>query len=359
MDKYWGSNTYRYIIYSTLTKNIFYKTLNAALNSQKIYVSCTTDLQNTNGGFRNPLKIPDHEKNNRPVEECEQDNTGPQNRKACIGPAVCYLYRWNDRGIIMSHTVEDPFGFESLSVEPWKLEASDILISSFYSHTLGLQDVQLASNLSVLNAGPTVEQAADPSVPGMFTLPVCLSTYNWNSQTNKEGLLDDLDPYSTRKALPCYCGPLGADTVAVWHAMGITGTVATQKYAKDFCPAQIRMKIKDWLEQYVAYCRLGIRTGNIMKGIKMGRDGLCEVVVRELESRGVKSALQLEPEHREAFRCKIQGNSKDLKCKPYLDGGISRVWDQTAEAIKTRQLKLEDSQATAAAKGVGVGEIPK
>lgn len=261
----------------------------------------------------------------------------------------------------MSHTVEDPFGFESLSVEPWKLEASDILISSFYSHTLGLQDVQLASNLSVLNAGPTVEQAADPSVPGMFTLPVCLSTYNWNSQTNKEGLLNDLDPYNTRKALPCYCGPLGADTVTIWHAMGITGTVATQKYAKDFCPAQIRMKIKDWLERYVAYCRLGIRTGNIMKGIKMGRDGLCEVVVRELESKGVKSTLQLEPEHREAFRCKIQGNFKDLKCKPYLDGGISRVWDQAADAIKARQLKeLGVLQATAAAEGVvGVGEIPK
>lgn len=243
----------------------------------------------------------------------------------------------------MSHTVEDPFGFEALSAEPWKLKASDIIISSFYSHIFGLQDVQLASNLSVLNAGPTVEQAADPSVPGMFTLPVCLSTYNWNSQTNKEGLLDDLNPYSARKALPCYCGPLGADTATVWNAMGIAGTAATQQYAKVLCPAQILVKIKDWLERYVAYCRLGIRRGSIMRGIKMGSDGLCDLVVSELEARGVKSTLQLEPEHREAFKCKIEGNPKDLKCKPYLHRGISSVWDETAEAIKARKLKeLED-----------------
>lgn len=329
-----------------MTKNIFYKALNAALNSQEIYISCTTDLQDTNISFKNPLKIPNPDKHNRPVNECDQDNTGPKSRKACIGPAVCYLYRWNDRGIIMSHTVEDPFGFEALSAEPWKLKASDIIISSFYSHILGLRDVQLASNLSVLNAGPTVEQAADPSVPGMFTLPVCLSTYNWNSQTSKEGLLNDLNPFSTRKALPCYCGPLGADTVAVWRSMGITGTAATQQYAKVICPAQILVKIKDWLERYVAYCRLGIRRGSILKGVKMGKDGLCELVVSELESKGVKSTLQLEPEHREAFKCKIQGNRKSPKCKPYLDTGISRVWDETSEAIKARQLReLEEPGA--------------
>lgn len=326
-----------------MTKNIFYKTLNTALNSQKIYVSCTTDLQNRKDGFRNPFKIPEPEKHNQSVDECTNDNTGPQNRKACIGKAVCYLYRWNDRGIIMTHTVEDPFGFESLNAEPWRLNASDIITSSFYSHLFDLRDVQLASNLSVLNSGPTVEQAADPSVPGMFTLPVCLTTYNWNSQTDKKGLIDDLDPFSTRKALPCHCGPLGADTAKVWHAMGITGTAATQRYAKVFCPNQIGTKIKDWLERYVAYCRLGIRRGSVLKNIKMGRDGLCDLVISELEGKGVVSTLQLEPEHRDAFKCKIKGNKKDPKCKPYLEGPISKVWDETSDAIIARKLKEEET----------------
>lgn len=281
----------------------------------------------------------DPEKDYLSVDKCIHDDTGPQSRKACIAEAACYLYRWNDRGIIMTHTVEDPFGFETLAAEPWKLEASDIITSSFYSHILGLKDVQIASNLSVLNTGPTVEQAADPSVPGMFTLPVCLTTYNWNSRTNKEGLLDDLNWWSTRKVLPCHCGALGADTVNVWHAMGITGTAATQKYAKVFCPTQIHMRIKDWLERYVAYCRIGIRIGGVSKRVKAGRDGLCELVINELESKGVASTLQLEPEHREAFKCKITESRKN-KCKPYLQSPISSVWDETLEVIKARRLSM-------------------
>ncbi|KAI5851429.1 hypothetical protein DFP73DRAFT_537127 [Morchella snyderi] len=321
---------------TTLTKNIFYKTLNMAINTQKIFISCTSEFRSPKGRSSIPFTSPNPVKDFEVVKTCAEDTTGPQHSKACIdNVAVCYLYRWNDRGIIMTHTVEDPFGFNDLAADPWNLKTADIISSSFWSHVMGLKDVQLASNLSILNDGPTVQQAADPQTPGLFTVPICLSSYNWNSPTTKDGLLDDLNVNGPRKAIPCYCGNLGKDTTSVWQAMGITGTVATKEYVKTVCPAQIGVKMRDWLERYVAYCRLGIRKG-ALGIVKTGKDGMCDLVIHELESKHIISTMDLEPEQSIAFKCKIKG-SKKKKCKPYAKTPISSVWDDTIEAVRERK----------------------
>lgn len=81
-----------------------------------------------------------------------------------------------------------------------------------------------------------------------------------------------------------------------------------------------------------------------MQTIKLGCDGLCPLVLNELNSKHLSSTLDLEPEHQKAFRCKIEG-SKSKECKPYYGSPMSSVWDETIDAIRERKTKeLEETK---------------
>lgn len=313
-----------------------YKALNAALKSQKVYISCTQDLRH----------IPEKGAEGISITDCAQDNTGPQNLKACIHNAVCYMYRWNDRTLIMGHHNEQPFGFEQLGDYPWNIDASDIIRSSFFSKIYGLEGAELASNLSFTSSGPTADTAASPAFPGVFTVPVCLTPHNWNTQTKDYWVGNDINPWAPVKALPCYCGDLGAETSQVWREVGFTQSGALDTYVTKNCPRQIKARIADWLERYVALCRLNIRKSGSQ--IKKGQDKFCNVVIAELEKRQISSTTELEPEVRHSIKCKVK-RKKRGRCAPFYRTPISAAWEETEPLIVTR---LESEAAAKEAEGM-------
>ncbi|PUU83343.1 hypothetical protein B9Z19DRAFT_1119571 [Tuber borchii] len=66
-----------------ITKTVVNRAINAAIKSQKVYISCTQGL----------LYFKDKDSKGIEVKECKLDSSGPQNMKACIGEVACYLYR--------------------------------------------------------------------------------------------------------------------------------------------------------------------------------------------------------------------------------------------------------------------------
>ncbi|KAL7276651.1 hypothetical protein RUND412_000356 [Rhizina undulata] len=314
----------------SLTKNLFYKTLNSALRSQKVYISCTSHITDKidlylSGDLEAILE-----------DSCAQDKSGPQNLKACIGDKVCYLYRWNDRGVKIAHHNEEPFGFDQIEDEPWEVNPEAIIKSSVNMYILQLgngTDISvLASSLPLLAIGPSAEAISNPEFPGVFTIPVCVSPYNWNTQLDGYGFHDDINPHSSKKNLPCYCGPLGSETKQIMKAVGFHSSGARDRYYKELCPRQIKEKIKDPLEQYMALCRLNVHVSGLL--IKNGKDKFCDVVIKEIEGAGYASITQeMHPEIRDAFMCKIE-RKKNGKCRKYKNSPFSKVWEETREVVE-------------------------
>ncbi|KAL7269624.1 hypothetical protein RUND412_007698 [Rhizina undulata] len=319
---------------SSLTKNIFYKTLNSALTSQKVYITCTRHM--------------DYEKFDPSVDlvaaledSCKADKSGPQNLKACIGDQVCYLYRWNDRGLKLAHHNEEPFGFDAIEDEPWEVDPAAIIKSSVSTYMLGIENThntdQSGAEPPLLSIGPSADAISNPEFPGVFSIPVCLSPYNWNTQLDNYGIHDDLNPHSSKKNLPCYCGPLGSQTQQVWEAVGFSTSGAKDRYARELCPRQIKKKIQEPLERYVAMCRLEVRNSHGI--VKKGKDKFCDVVVKELEKMGFVSVSQeVDQEVAKAFMCKIY-RSKDSKCERYKNTPFSRIWEETLQPILERKAR--------------------
>jgi hypothetical protein len=317
-------------IEDALTRNMYYKTLNAALRSQKVFISCTTDLLSKT--HRNKIS----NKKARKVATCAADNTGPEHLKACIpsdsttttssqGEKVCYLYRWSDRHMAPAHHIEDPWGHDKLST--FDLAPADIIISSYLASSQSLLGSEPSSHLgdaATLAWGPDASFATDPTTPGMFTLPVCDTPYNWNGQTAGYSISDDTNPYSARKSLPCYCGPLGNETRAVWAAMRLDVSARRKEYLENLCPRQIDAKLDSELERFVAKCRLGVKALGLGGGHWAVLEPLCEVVIRELERRGVRGIGDLEQGVEEVMLCKILRKGK--KCAGVKDTPISEAW---------------------------------
>jgi hypothetical protein len=320
-----------------LTKNMFFKTLNGALRSQKHFISCTPDLvrkvRNTNL-IIDPFQVS--------VKTCVADNTGPDHLRQCI-PATksepemaCYMYRWADRGVAASHHVENPYGWEKYS--SYDLTVQDIIQSSWLTRRSGLTSKNTAMQLfdtHTLAWGPTSEFVTDPSTPGMFSIPVCVTPYNWNGHTTGYSWGDDISLYSAKKSLPCYCGAMGNETQAVWSAMRLDVSGRRGEYLTMLCPRQITYKIKNPLERYVAKCRLGVKkVGKIHHQMK---DHLCDVVIHELEKHGIEKIEDVTDEQTFVAMCKIkQGWSKIFKseCWRWNHTPFSRVWDE-AEVLRT------------------------
>jgi hypothetical protein len=234
------------------------------------------------------------------------------------------MYRWNDRTLVMGHHNEEPFGFEQLGGYPWRMDSADIIRSSFFSKIYDLQGIELASNMSFVSSGPTADMAANPAFPGVFTVPVCLTPHNWNTQTKDYWIGNDINPWAPVKALPCYCGALGAETQQVWQDVGFMQSKALDSYLTSKCPRQIKTRIGDWLERFVAMCRLNVRKS--AGQIKKGQHRLCGVVIAELEKRGVSTTTEVDPEVRFSIKCKVK-RKKTGKCASYYRTPISTAWD--------------------------------
>ncbi|KAF8539870.1 hypothetical protein BDD12DRAFT_909774 [Trichophaea hybrida] len=331
-------------IEDAMTKNMYFKTLNAAMRSQKHFISCTPHLLK---------KVSKHkivDKQAVSVPTCLADNTGPENLRACIpisptirNETVCYLYRWADRGMAPSHHVEEPWGWEQL--QNFDASVEDIIISSFltHRHTFAGEGDAFESLFTAptLSWGPTAEFITDPTTPGMFSIPVCNTPYNWNGPTHGYSYSDDTNLWSSRKSLPCYCGSLGNETQSVWAAMRLDISGKRREYMTMLCPRQIDNKIKNKLERYVAKCRLRIKKKG---GINfMRQDHLCDVLIDELEARGIEEIGQVTKEQTKVLLCKVHQKSGGV-CGKYRNTPISEAWREAEELrVRNEEEKGEES----------------
>lgn len=311
---------------SALTKNLFLRTLNMSWKTQRIFIMCTGDFVNK--------KHPNTLKNDkgRKVAYSDHDNSGPQHLKAHVGDEVCYMYRWNDRGFWPGHHVEDPYGWDTFRGEPWNLKVSDIITSSVLASRRPASDLEMLASSSRLAIGPNAEFIADPTTPGMFNLPVCHTHWNWNGPTEGVSIFKtDLNAFSGHKIMPCYCGPLGADTKSIWEQLRLDTSGARRHYLLDSCPRQISAKIDNPLERYVAYCRLGIHRKLGVR--KWGEDKFCDVVIAELEKHGVKDVQSdMNDEQILGFLCKIERSKVHPDCWRFRKTPMDKVWEE-AQAL--------------------------
>lgn len=327
-------------IEDALTKNMYFKTLNAVMRSQKHFISCTPHL------LRKVNKHMIVDKQAANVSTCLADNTGPQHLRACIPASgtvekelVCYLYRWADRGMAIRHHVEEPWGCEKLA--SLDTTPADIIKSSFLTqrHTPAEAAVDELPTVQSLAWGPGADFITDPTTPGLFSLPVCSTPYNWNGPTNGYTYSDDLNPWSARKSLPCYCGALGNETQRVWAAMRLGTAGKRREYLTMLCPRQIENKIKNPLERYLALCGLGV-TRNALGVHLMEPDKLCAVLRDELESRGVAAIEQLTKEQTSVLLCKVHQKA-DRKCSRFRKTPISEVWVEAEVLVKDKARKAK------------------
>lgn len=320
---------------STLTKSLFLKTVNLAWKTQRVYITCTSHLISKPNTNTISLKSAAAE------NFCENDNTGPQNMKACIQNHVCYLYKWNDRGFPIAHHNEAPFGLETLRADPWNVVPRDIITSSFLSAQTGLSDLSLLGNTSTLAYGPGPEFLTQPTTPGLFTIPICNTPKSWAGPVDGYNMFaSDANTHSAWKSLPCYCGALGADTRRIWEALHLDSAspAARHEYIRHLCPRQINAKLKDPLERYIALCRLGVKRRSGL--IRTGQDGLCEMVISVLEHRKIGSVEEIDVEVKKGLMCIVETRKwwRKAECGKWWGGRVkvADVWDVVAEERPAR-----------------------
>ncbi|KAI5818030.1 hypothetical protein BZA77DRAFT_365428 [Pyronema omphalodes] len=316
----WTSAT----VEDTMTQNMYMKTLNAALRAQKHFISCTPD-------FRHKDRRSTFSKPGVVAPNCYADNTGPANSKACINGEVCYFYRWSDRGLPNAHHVEDPVGLNRMASNA--LTIGDIIESSVKTaDSNAAQDGEVAlydtSGFRTVMTGPTADHLTNSSTVGLFTVPVCHTPYNWNGPTDGYENSNDDDLYSSRKSLPCYCGPLGRDSASVWSAMRLESSTGLEEYQNFLCPRLIKAKIHNRLERNIARCRLGISHGWNGLGFQ-GKvpDHLCPLFLSEIDARGYTSIDQIPQKVQDILVCKIK-HDKSKGCKPYIKTPIADAWKE-------------------------------
>jgi hypothetical protein len=274
-----------------MTRNVFHKTLNAALKAQTIYITCTTDLRKR--------RDPSHASGGDATGNCKKDNSGPQDLKSCVpytaaearerglgdapGELACYLYKWAVRGRSARHHNESPFGSDEWE-HNWGISAKDIITSSVRAHLIGITDYDTGSFDSTA-------EISDPSTPGVFTVPVCMTRYNWNAPIEPFTIGSELNPNSPAKHLPCSCGFWGDETEQVWRAIGLWD-IHPDEYRKTLCPRQLSTLTSDPLEKFVSNCRLDTKKSGGIR--RFGRDSRCDIITflfDELKRRGVPQDL--------------------------------------------------------------------
>lgn len=312
------------------------KAFNQALRSQTIYITCTPKFRKTRRPHR---PTSEDTKNYLTAPSCSRDNTGPQDFKACIDNEVCYMYRWSDRGTQLDWHNERPYGKEVWSEAPWEIDIADIIKSS----VLGAKANSTSTPNSDLFDPTKFAKSLDPATPGLFTIPVCFSAHPWSTvvdgHTRPNKWMHNVDMLNSIKALPCNCGPWGRDTEKVWREIGIWKDSKPKKFAAMTCINcgwQIRDKIRDKLERYVAFCRIdthAIPNGRIRW---KGKQPDCDTVTKLLDESGMPpEELKVKrPETYRALTCwaRLERQTKRKSgCERYMNldlGGLLRLAEE-------------------------------
>jgi hypothetical protein len=309
------------------------KALNQAFRSQRIYITCTSDFRITSKPHR-----PSSESYSSMAKaaNCRRDNTGPQDFKACIDDMVCYMYRFNDRATQTEWHNERPRGKEVWEEHPWNIDIRDVIESSVRGYQDGSREDsgllhQLTHPFTPQISREALETAVDPRSPGLFTIPVCFSKYGWSTVVDGHRWpmqwVHNLDMSNSIKSLPCNCGPWGRDTEQVWRELGIWGNHGKARAMKCInCGWQIHDKIRDILERYVAFCRLGVRELPVRHvPLRVGDPHVhCDQVVGLIDEHFAEIGVeQLKRWHRpvyDAVLCFVFEGLKEIvgdSCRPY------------------------------------------
>ena len=268
-----------------LTDALKYRIFSEALKSQNVFIHCTSSMN---------------------AFTCENDSTGPQNLKACIDNRVCYMNKWSGRGYYWRHHVEEPFGVDQMGDWPLLLVPEDIIIGSYKTYQLTSSE---RAKQKVISQEELVSPTnfMDATTPGAFYLPVCVNDrFHQNTPLDDHSLIDDFNPNSEKKTLPCSCGTFwGDETESVWHGTGLNLAPHADKYRTSFCPRQLDTKMSDnKLERFVADCRLDIAKTGWFGGYREGKHPFCEVVI-DLVTKHGKGPEEMDPYLKLALECKI------------------------------------------------------
>lgn len=299
------------------------KILNAALNSQNIYITCTKDYRRTLKPYEPSIE------SKSPTNTCKRDNSGPQDFKACINDYVCYIYKWNNSGLTPGWHNEKIFGPNIVDEAPWNIDVTDIITSSVNAY---FDDVRGTKSPALGSLGEH-----DPVAPGVFNIPVCFSKYNWATVVDgyrfPKNIAFDVQPRHSIKNLPCNCGPWGRDTEQVWREVGLwseKGSKDWRRFAdyREKCGYQIYDKITDPVERYVAFCRVEIygRIGGKVR--PYGKDWDCDSVISVLERLGYPGLKDLAPQVYHALYCRVVRHPKGSMCKGYKGQPLEELLNQ-------------------------------
>lgn len=98
-----------------ITRSLLLKVVDGALKSQTLWISCTKDFYTT-GARKNSYSEAKY-----PTTTCRRDLSGPQDLKECVDDYVCYMYKWDSRGVPFTHQVERPYGLADLAEAPFNI----------------------------------------------------------------------------------------------------------------------------------------------------------------------------------------------------------------------------------------------
>lgn len=331
------------------------KALNQALRSQRNYITCTKDYTITRKPHR-PVSL--LVKNFKPASSCQRDNNGPHDFKACVDGYVCYMYHWNDRGNQISWHIERPFGRAILEEQDWDIDIKDIITSSVRGHLLGtsenahtiLQEITAASDPTF--SLTSIKKALDPSTPGLFNIPVCISDHNWATVVDGHHppgkWVHNLDMTNTIKSLPCNCGLWGNDTKRVWQDLALWSPNKNFKSMTCInCNWQIFYRIKEPLEMYVAACRLEFKLPQLaFPFAKAGKHSECDTITRLIDASGStpKQFTENYPEIYRALVCwlRIVPGHRSKFCSKYQQLTMPQLLDLAEQDMKDNRQYQKD-----------------
>ena len=304
---------------------------------------------------------------------CERDFSGPQDLKACVDGDVCYLYKWKQYGTLnmfvpfkQEHN-DKPLGIGEWNVEPYYTNATDIITSSVRSAHDGLDSFRLKKDGSPVllteKDKSSFMDIAKTSTPGAFMVPVCYSDYNWNtrlSPARPRGWFElpfaANNPYCHEHTLPCYCGPWGKQTTAVWESIGLKGSYSQ----KMRCAKKIKKVIKNPMELFIAQCRIGVSFNkgwfwrNVDKILyRHLRHHNCDKVIGVLENFEYHTFEEIPSTVRWILYCKILGPdlNEKAKCNAYKPlweeitaPGAGKPKNNNGDQIVAAEVKVFESE---------------
>lgn len=294
-----------------LTDALKYRLFSEALKSQGVYIHCTKQMNAFN---------------------CEKDDSGPQNLKACIDDRVCYMNKWSGRGYWWRHHVEEPFGVDQMGDWPMVITPENIIISSYKTY-MQEKSGKATSKFAVQEQLLSPEAFMDASTPGTFFLPVCVNDrFHQNTPLDNYKLWDNFNQNSDKKTLPCSCGEFwGDETAAVWRDSGLGMAKHQEKYRANFCPRQLKKKLGDnKLERFVADCNLNISKQGMFNSYQDGRHPFCDVVM-DIIKLHQRSPDDIDPYLKLALECKAGIHVSSVRGKPnkecelYVKGGFDEL----------------------------------